>query len=469
MQIQILNGVFTEGLPDFRIAYPRNLIPIAQPQGISSGYLRPGEGINGRESVAPGIDRAGINWNGEHYRVMGSKLVEISEDGGRITTIGDVETNNKFATMNYSFDRLSISSNGKLFYYDGTTLSQVTDADLGVSLDHIWIDGYFMSTDGEFVVVTELGDPFSVLPTKYASSEVDPDPILALLKVNNEAYILNRHTIEIFENIGGTGFPFQRIEGAQFQHGPVGTHTCCVFLDTIVFVGSGRNEGISVWQSSRGNEINIASREVERVLGTYSEDQLSNIQVESRVDDLHRYIYIHLPDETLVFDFDATRKLGQEVWYFLSTDESAFGEYRARSLVFVYDKWWVGDTVDSKVGTLTMAAGEQWGVNIGWEFSLPILFNEGSGAIIHELELISLSSDKTTDLDTTISTQFSEDGQTFSTPQGRNITIPTGKNKKITWIAQGSMGTWRIQKFSGKSDVRLSFARLEAKIEPLTV
>jgi hypothetical protein len=31
---------------------------------------------------------------------------------------------------------------------------------------------------------------------KYGSSEVDPDPVKALLKVRNEVYALNRHTIE---------------------------------------------------------------------------------------------------------------------------------------------------------------------------------------------------------------------------------------------------------------------------------
>jgi hypothetical protein len=65
---------------------------------------------------------------------------------------------------------------------------QVTDPDLGVVLDVVWVDGYFMTTDGEFLVVTELTDPTQVNPLKYGSSEVDPDPVVALLKLRNEVY-----------------------------------------------------------------------------------------------------------------------------------------------------------------------------------------------------------------------------------------------------------------------------------------
>jgi hypothetical protein len=87
------------------------------------------------------------------------------------------------------------------------TLTQNTDPDLGTVLDVVWVDGYWMTTDGEFLVVTDLTNPLAVDPFKYGSSEVDPDPVKALLKVRNEVYALNRHTIEAFDNVGGCGLP----------------------------------------------------------------------------------------------------------------------------------------------------------------------------------------------------------------------------------------------------------------------
>ena len=80
MQIPILNGIYTDQSPDFRVAYPRNLMPVPKQSGISAGYLRPADGIvsNG---TGPGASRGGINWNGVCYRVMGTKLVSIASDG----------------------------------------------------------------------------------------------------------------------------------------------------------------------------------------------------------------------------------------------------------------------------------------------------------------------------------------------------------------------------------------------------
>ena len=196
MQIPILNGVFTDNDPEIRASYPVNLTPVAVESGLSSGYLRPSDGII-KNGTGLGIARGGINWNDACYRVMGSKLVLVAEDG-TVTTLGDVGGSTANVTMDYSFDRLAIASDNKLWYWDDATLTQVTDVDLGTVLDVVWVDGYFMTTDGENLVVTELNDPTAVNPLKYGSSEIDPDPVEALLKLRNEVYALNRYTIEIF-------------------------------------------------------------------------------------------------------------------------------------------------------------------------------------------------------------------------------------------------------------------------------
>ena len=231
MQVPIISGIFSDDAPSVRDKYPVNLLAVAQNSGISNSYLRPADGII-ESGTGPGTDRGGINWNNVCYREMASKLVSVADDG-TVATLGDVGGTTELVTFDYSFDRLGIASNDNLFYWDGATLTQVTDPDLGTVIDMKWIDGYFMTTDGESLVVTDLADPTSVNPIKYGSSEIDPDPVEALLKLRNEIAALNRYTIEFFNNIGGDAFPFQRIEGAQIQKGCVGTHACCVYKEMI--------------------------------------------------------------------------------------------------------------------------------------------------------------------------------------------------------------------------------------------
>lgn len=470
MQISILNGVYTDESSDFRISYPKNMVPVPLKNGISTGYLRPADGIVSEGDVGPGATRGGIRWNNTCYRVMGSKLVSI-DAAGNITEIGDVSPSTKQASMDYSFDYLSVNSNNKFYLYNGSSLQQVTDSDLGQVIDHIWVDGYFMTTDGVSLVVTELTDPFTVLPTKYGSAETDPDPIKALLKINNEPYAVNRYTIEVFDNIGGSGFPFQRIDGALIERGSIGTHTCCVFLDAVAFIGGGRKESISVWLGTGGSSVRIATREVDTILSEYTETQLENVFIETRVDKGHQHLLIHLPDKTLTYDASASKAFGEPVWFVQSsglipTIETA---YYARNLVWCYDKWMVGDITTGKIGYLSKDVGEHWGNQVGWMFGTMLLYNEGMGALVHELELVALTGRSSLGVDSTIWTQYSADGENWSAEKGIKAGKQGQRNKRLVWLGQGPLRHIRMQRFHGTSDARVSFARLEARLEALAV
>jgi hypothetical protein len=465
MQIPILNGIYADATPELRTAYPVNMVPVPKQSGISNGFLRPGDGIvaNG---TGPGTDRGGINWDGVCYRVMGTKLVIVASDG-TVTVLGDVGGPvNTLVTMDYSFDRLAIASGGRLYFWNGV-LTQVTDPDLGVVLDFCWVDGYFMTTDGEFLIVTELTDPLQVNPLKYGSSEVDPDPVVALLKLRNEVYALNRNTIEVFDNVGGELFPFQRIDGAQLQKGVVGTFACCVYIDRIAFLGSGRNEAPGIYVGAAATTQKISTQEIDELILTYTETQLATVKLETRNDKSHQHLYVHLPDRTVVYDAAASEALGDQVWFTLTTTVVGFAQYRARNLIWCYDKWLVGDPQSSAIGYLMQDTGHHWGQPVRWEFGTLIAYNEGNGAIFNRLELVSLTGSVALGTNPQISTSYSTDGLAWS--QDKSISVGTTGTtaKRLAWFQQGHMRNWRIQRFRGNSDAHISFMRLEAQIEAL--
>jgi len=96
-----------------------------------------------------------------------------------------------------------------------------------------------------------------------------------------------------------------------------------------------------------------------------------------------------------------------------------------------------------------------------------IAYNEGNGALFHEIELVSLTGRVALGVDPIITTSYSLDGSSWS--QDRPLRAGTTGNtkKRIAWFQQGGMRNWRIQRFRGDSDAHLSFARLEAQIEGL--
>lgn len=464
MQIPLINGSFSDEAPDFRTSYPKNMVPVPKKQGISNGYFRPSDGIV-LFGTGPGIDRGAIEWSGICYRVMGNSLVRI-DPAGVVTVLGTI-AGSGLCTMDYSFDRLGISGGGNLYYWDESTLTQVSDADIGTVIDMLWVDGYFMTTDGEFLIVTELNDPTSVNPLKYGSSEVDPDPVLGLFKLRNEVYALNRNTIEQFNNIGGPLFPFERNEGAQIQRGVMGTHCAAIFMDAIAFLGGSRNEAPAIWMGNNGSSIKISTREIDTILMGYTEDQLSETLMEARVFKSHELLYLHLPDQALVYDGAASQAAQEPVWYTLTSSIEGLSQYRARNILWCYDRWLCGDPTSASLGQLVNTVSTHYDQMIAWEFNTPIVYNEGLGIIIHQLELSTLPGRVPLGADPVIWTSYSLEGTTWSQERTCNVGKQGDRTKRATWINCGTMRNWRIQKFRGTSDAHLAIARLEAKVEAL--
>lgn len=468
MQIPILSGIFTDNGPDLRQSLPVNMTPIVLENGISNGYLRPTEGIV-EIGTGPGLDRGGIEYDGKCYRVMGSKLVEVAPNGS-VTILGDVGGFSGQVSFTYSFEELAVASNGNLFYWNPilNTLTQVTDPDLGTVVDVVWVDGYFMTTDGEFLIVTELNNILDINPLKYGSSEIDPDPIVALLKLRNEIYALNRNTIEVFDNVGGAFFPFNRIDGAQIMKGCVGTHACCVFMDRIAFLGGGLNERISIYMGSNSRTEKISSREIDLILANLSEVTLSSVVMEARVFNNEQLLYVHLPNQTLVFNSTASQAGGLLVWSINTSSKIGFQGYRARNFVYCYDQWIFGDPFfGSKIGTFDEKISSHWGEIVRWEFGTQILYNNSLGAVLHQLELVSLTGRVQLGKDPTISTSYSVDGLKFSQDKFINVGTIGNSIKRLVWFQQGFMRNWRTQRFRGTSEAHISVIRLEAQIEPM--
>jgi hypothetical protein len=469
VQIPILSGITTDEGPDFRTSYPRNMMPVPRSQGISAGYLRPADGI-AQIGSGPGIDRGGINWGGVHYRVMGTKLVQVATSG-IVTVLGDVGGSGQ-VSFDYSFDRLAIASGGALYYWGGGTLTQVGDPDLGAVLDVLWIDGYFVTTDGMSLVVTDLLDPTSINPLRYGSSEGDPDPIKGMFKSRaGEFYAVNRYTIEMMQNVGQSStsslFPFARTEGAQINRGAIGTHCIANYDDKIAFLGGARKEPPAVWVGLNAATQKLSTGEIDTLLLDYTEAELSTSVMEVRATKNHALLYLHLPDRTLVYDGAASATVQEPVWFTVDSGLLAPAQYRARNFVWCYDGWQCGDPTSSALGVLDETISTHYGQTIGWEFGTSIVYNGGNGAVFHEMELFALPGRVPLGVDPVIWTSYSSDGVTWSAERSIKAGRQGQRTKRLVWIGQGGMENWRIQRFRGTSDAHLTVARLEAQLEPL--
>lgn len=468
MQVPILKGIYANQQADFRVSYPINREPEIVTQGISRGYLRCAPGITQLgDGAGPGADRGGTVWEGQHFRVMGGAFMEVSA-AGAMTQRGTVASGGpvRFAA---GFGRLGIGAGGRLYYWDGSTLTQVTDPDLGTVVDVVWVDGYWMTTDGEYLVVTELNDPTQVDPLKYGSSEADPDPVLGLIKVHNEVYACNRHTIECFQNRGGSGFPFVRNPGAMIQKGIVGTHAKASFIQTFAFVGGAQDEEISVYLAGGGEAVSISTPEIDRQLNAVPADRQAEIRLEARKSHDEDRLYIHLPgDRTLVYYHRASQRNKEPVWSILASGSAAEKPWPLRHLTLV-DGRWVGGTPDGRLGYLDEGVETQFGEISAWQFDTGLLYNEGRGAVVRSIELVGLPGRAPFGDQPTVFMSYSLDGETWSQERPVSMGRAGQRSKRVQWRPMFRMSNVAGLRFRGVNTGAASWARLEADVEGLAV
>ena len=119
------------------------------------------------------------------------------------------------------------------------------------------------------------------------------------------------------------------------------------------------------------------------------------------------------------------------------------------------------------MASIDRSVSTQFGDEVKWSFNVGILYNEGNGAIIHELELVCLTGEVALGANPVVVTDYSIDGVTWSQPMPESVGVQGNRAARVAWRRQGSMRDWRTQRFSASTDAHISIVRLEAKIEGL--
>lgn len=464
-QVPLLSGIIGDATAEFRLSYPLNLEPVVTPSKIASGgftgQLRATAGATAFVT-GPGVDRGGAYWNDMLYRVMGTRLIRLRR-AGTIDDLGDVGGTGP-VTFAIGPDRLAVRSSENLFYWDDVALAQMTDEDLGPCVDVIWVDGYFMTTDGTYVAVTELNNAFEIKPLKYGSAEEDPDPITGLIKFRNESYVLGRHTIQVFRNVGGNGFPFQTLRGATIPAGCVGNMAKCLYAETFAFVGGARNEAIGVYMAGQGSANRISSREIDDELALVEDP--SSIILENRTNRAERRLFVHLPTKSLVFCLNATKAAGGElVWY---EAQSGVGKpYRPRASIEAYGRLICGDTETAQLADLTDTVSTHFGEAAQWRLDMGLIYNEARGGILHALELVGLPGRAPAGVNGSAWLSLTRDGENFTAERALLMGTAGDHSNRLQWRPRTNFRSYLGMRVRGLSPAMPGFAACEAKLSPL--
>jgi hypothetical protein len=452
---------------------------IAQDQAWSDAVLFGTPGVvqmGTAGSLSTDASRGSTKMGGIYYVVNGTDLNTFSSAGTK-TTLGTVAGSAR-VSMAHNGDKLCIVvPGGKAYVYiaSTSTFAEITDTDYKASDSVVFSDGYYIFTesDGTNWFVSNLNDPTSIDPLDFGSAELSPDKIVCGFANYDNVFILGETTIEPFQNIGGAGFPYQRIEGASYEKGCTAKYTPIQWEGAFYFVGAGKNERTSIYRAGGSGEPEKMSTDaIDTEIQNFTAAEISNAYSFTFGINGHSFVgftfrSIVVTSRTFVFNVTASALSGRRVWFELQSgvDENA---WRVASIDFVYDMLVVSDSEDGRIGYLDEDVFTEYGDVLLSEKVTPPVFAEGSSTIFDSLELIidagqGLITGQGSDPQ--IMMDFSDDGgRTWSYELWADLGEIGEYFRQVEWRRLGLTRQTRIARFRISDPIQRTFIKLDGNL-----
>lgn len=356
--IPFIKGDKADSNTDYRDALPVNYYAVLRDIYGEEGYLLNYYGISSF-ATGEGISRgatwvSSVGFEGQ-YRVSGQSLIKI-DDSGNSVVLGSIIGTDQ-ASLTYSLNNLAIVADGRLYYYNPTDgLRLITADNVGTPIDIVWADFRFVLTDGEFLYQSDLTSEELFEPLDFSGSDFQPDRIVGVgLNEDNELVAFNVFSTEYFVNSGADNFSYTRISLKAVKSGIIGTHCKAEFKDQWFCLTrrAKTQPQFSIIQS--GSAKSFATREVEKILAAYTDEQLATTVIEVFTKDSITWMIAHLPRETLAYNHTLAEASNPKyAWSILKSDVVGTAFFRGKDAVYDprFSRWIVGDRRGSNIGYL---------------------------------------------------------------------------------------------------------------------
>lgn len=450
---------------------------VAQAQALSEFALFSTPGTVLFATAGSEAGRGAIEMSGVYYTISGNTLFEVTQFGvvvSKGTITGDARV-----SMAHNGEKLVIVvPGGDAYEFNATTdtLTQITDPAFRTSDTVCFKDGLyiFTETDSDIFFNSLLNDPLSYDPLDFGTAELAPDGIIGCHVNHDEVYILGEHTTEVFQNIGGAGFPFRRIPGASFEKGAHSKYGAIQWEGIFYFIGGGINEKTSIWAAGGTSEPQKVSTDaIDHEIQRFERDEIAaafsftyTINGASFVGFTFRSV--NISSRTFLYNVTAGRQSGRPVWFEQQTGVTD-NAWRAQSVVNVYSKLLISDVIDGRIGSLDPDTYTEYGEVLRREKVTGPFAGDGSSLFLSELELTADSGRGLITgqgVDPVVTMEFSDDGgRLFSD----GTTRPLGKIgeffRRTVWRRLGRIPAHRIFRFWVTDPVSVTFIKLEARVE----
>jgi len=445
-------------------------------------------GIASATTAGTNVTNRGAHvFNGYPYFVQGTDLYRIDQavDGFGVATYSSTAVNG--AASITGTERVIMADNGEeggqmmivtpasdakfnaYIYTVAGGLVAVSDNDFDGPVSCVrYVDGYFLFTkkDGQKFFISELRDGSSYISTDFEAAEADPDYVQSAYIIRNQPYIFGQQTIQGYQNVGGSGFPFSYIQGSVQSRGLVSIYALAEDDDRIIYLGGGVNETPSIWITNGQSSEKLSTIAIDQEISTYSLDVIESCFTWQYSQAGARFVAFSFPGEScFVFDFKSNEWHTRES---MSTDSEAI-PCRISSIVDVYGVLMVGDLLSNKIGILSRDTFDEYGSEIHRRFVTPHIDNEGMPFFVDSVEMVGKTGAGLTSgqgSNPTMSLSISTDGgRTFSNPLGRNIGPIGVYNRRVVWNQLGRVAREVCFKFEMSDPISWAVTKIEVNFD----
>jgi hypothetical protein len=355
-----------------------NCFPEKLPPGAKAPYaLTRTPGIATWTTVGNGPISAMLEALGYLWVVSGSKLYRV-DSNKVVTEIGTVGLSSRIDMAN-NITTIVVVNEPDAYYYDTTTstFGQITDPDFtsrGAS-DVEFLDNYLLFTEpdsGRFFG-SDVGSATSFDSLNFATAEGSPDKLRGLKVDHRQVLLLGEKTIEIWELVGGGGFPFARAANGFVEQGCFNAATAAKQDNSVFWLA----QDYTVRRLDGITPVRISQTGIEQALGSVT---IGSGQGFSYSQEGHLFYVMQFPEGTFVYDATTKEWHERETYgypYWLAWSNAQFAGLEL-----------VGDVSSNRIGYLSPTTYADWGTTQRMEWTYQPVYAAGNRAFHDRLEVI---------------------------------------------------------------------------------
>lgn len=390
-------------------------------------------GIVDWATIGTGPIYAAIQAFGYLYVVSGTKLYQV-DSSGTGTLLGDIGA---VSSNGVDIDRntfaIVVVNQPDAYYYDSSTstFGQITDADFtarGASAVE-FLDNYllFLEPDSGRFFGADLNSATSFDALNFATAEAVPDNLIGMKVDHRQVALFGEESVEIWENTGIAGFPFERAINGFVELGCFNGKSIAKLDQSLVWLAN----DYTVRRLDGVTPVRISHHGIEQLIQSST---ISTANAFSYTQGGHLFYVLSFNEVTVVYD--ATTQL----WH----ERKSYGYNNwlpsCHASVFGYEL--VGSSQSGAIGKLDKSTYTEWDTTQIMQWTYQPIYAEGKRAVHDRIEMelevgVGLTTGQGSDPEMFL--EYSDDnGQTYAFLPNKKIG-PIGQyRKRVYWQRCGS-------------------------------